>query len=653
MRGGRAVKRRVAVVGAGPTGAFLAGALGARGFEVHLFDKRSEPWGATGEGRSIALSLSPRGLAALGTIGLREAIEEVSIELVGRAFHARGGELRVLEAPRGVVRNRAVGRADLARIVCSWALAQPGVVARFGEPCLEVLRAERSVVVRDARGCVSLERFDLVLGTDGAASEVRTAIVRSPAVDFGKRVSPWGYVEVTIDRATPGLPLEPPAIHIWPRETFFMVGFPARDGSFRCTLVMRHADHERIRRAGDLAAILARELADVWGSVRAREGLSKARLAPIPVVRVGSWHDGDFMAILGDAAHATAPFMGQGVNIALEDARVLVEALDAHGLAIEPSLRDFGERRVPEGLACCDLSERAAHALLTMPSREPSPSPLAALNAEGESFSAVARRFLPGWQPRVYAEAVAQEDAVGPLVPEAILEPFEAEAGACLMRQGDVAEELLFLTSGVVRIASEGLGEVRVRAPAILGEVGWFGFAARTATAIAETPCHGGKLPYARLEAFCAASPEHAIRLVNQLGVLAVERLKDRFHPRAQYLVIVAYGDLRGALETWALSCREHLASHPIACTAEVGVILAASVNVQAARVLPSLARGGHAALQGIVQGAQALLWFRPEPLAPEIRATLEARGVPLLVDFPSASRFLARMHETDGELAP
>lgn len=644
------MKRRVAVVGAGPTGAFVAGSLAARGFEVHLFEKREDPWETVGDGRSIALSLSPRGLAALETIGLRAPVEAVSTELVGRAFHPRGGGVRVLETPAGAVRNRAVGRAQLSEIVGRWALAQRGVVPRFGEPCLEVLRSERALVSRSRSGEVTVERFDLVLGTDGAASEVRTAIVRSPSVDFGKRVSPWGYLEVTLDRSRREVPLDPPAIHIWPRESFFMVGFPARDATFRCTLVLRHGDHERFRRQGDLEAFLARELDDVWPAVRDPGRLVGSALAPIPVVRVGSWHEGGFMAILGDAAHATAPFMGQGVNIALEDARVLVACFDASGLELEPALRAFGDRRVAEGLACCDLSERAAHALLTMPDPRAAASPLAALNVAGQSYAEVARRFLPGWQPRVYAEAVAHEDGVEALVPPEILEPFEVEAGAVLTREGDAAGELLVLSSGVVRIASAGLGEVRVRAPAILGEVGWFGFAARTATATAETPCRGGKLPYARLEAFCASSPERALPLVNQLGTLAVERLKDRFHPRARYLVVVAYGELRDALEAWALSCREHLAAHPIACTAEVGAVLAASANVQPARVLPTLARGGHAALQGVVQGARALFWFRPEPLAPELGATLEARGVPLVADFEAASRFLERTHRAERE---
>ena len=39
------------------------------------------------------------------------------------------------------------------------------------------------------------------------------------------------------------------------------------------------------------------------------------------------WH-GEGVAILGDAAHPTLPFLAQGANLALEDAYVLAASLD-------------------------------------------------------------------------------------------------------------------------------------------------------------------------------------------------------------------------------------------------------------------------------------------------------------------------------------
>ena len=74
------------------------------------------------------------------------------------------------------------------------------------------------------------------------------------------------------------------------------------------------------------------------------------RLIPIPIVRCGRWDDGGFTVILGDAAHATAPFMGQGVNIALEDAARLAGHLVAFaGNDLGPALEAFSAGAIAGG----------------------------------------------------------------------------------------------------------------------------------------------------------------------------------------------------------------------------------------------------------------------------------------------------------------
>jgi salicylate hydroxylase len=69
-----------------------------------------------------------------------------------------------------------------------------------------------------------------------------------------------------------------------------------------------------------------------------------------PVARV--WHRGG-VAILGDAAHPTLPFMAQGACMALEDAWVLADALGRaetfeEGLTRYQARRETRARRVVE-----------------------------------------------------------------------------------------------------------------------------------------------------------------------------------------------------------------------------------------------------------------------------------------------------------------
>jgi 2-polyprenyl-6-methoxyphenol hydroxylase-like FAD-dependent oxidoreductase len=55
------------------------------------------------------------------------------------------------------------------------------------------------------------------------------------------------------------------------------------------------------------------------------------------------WYSGR-VVLLGDAAHATTPHLGQGAGMAIEDAVVLAEEL-SHGNSVESQLKRYMERR--------------------------------------------------------------------------------------------------------------------------------------------------------------------------------------------------------------------------------------------------------------------------------------------------------------------
>ena len=59
-------------------------------------------------------------------------------------------------------------------------------------------------------------------------------------------------------------------------------------------------------------------------------------------VRMRRWH-GDGIIVLGDAAHAMSPQLGQGVNLALADASCLADCLAKHPL--RDALANYGRRR--------------------------------------------------------------------------------------------------------------------------------------------------------------------------------------------------------------------------------------------------------------------------------------------------------------------
>lgn len=60
--------------------------------------------------------------------------------------------------------------------------------------------------------------------------------------------------------------------------------------------------------------------------------------------------------LMGDAAHASSPNIGQGMNTALADAAVLNELLDEYNDDLDAVLPVFSKERVKEGNALTDLS---------------------------------------------------------------------------------------------------------------------------------------------------------------------------------------------------------------------------------------------------------------------------------------------------------
>jgi 2-polyprenyl-6-methoxyphenol hydroxylase-like FAD-dependent oxidoreductase len=60
--------------------------------------------------------------------------------------------------------------------------------------------------------------------------------------------------------------------------------------------------------------------------------------------------------LCGDAAHACTPHITQGAAMALEDAVVLPQELEATDRPLEERLRSFGERRYPRAKFVQDVS---------------------------------------------------------------------------------------------------------------------------------------------------------------------------------------------------------------------------------------------------------------------------------------------------------
>jgi len=80
--------KKVLIVGAGLAGSYMAYAMGKKGYEVSVMEKRPDPRKTNyGSGRSINLVVSHRGWTAFAYAGIEEAIREIVVPAYGRQIH--------------------------------------------------------------------------------------------------------------------------------------------------------------------------------------------------------------------------------------------------------------------------------------------------------------------------------------------------------------------------------------------------------------------------------------------------------------------------------------------------------------------------------------------------------------------------------------
>ena len=356
--------KSITIVGAGLGGALMAVFLGRAGHRVRVYDRRPDPRRrGSGRGRSINLAISTRGLAALERVGLERALLEVAVPMRGRMVHAVDGDLTF--QPYGHQADHvihSVSRAGLNRLLVEAAEAMPNVEVRFGQRCVDV-DLENAVglfadIDTDATSSVAA---DLLIGADGAFSEVRLAMQKTDRFEYAQSYLQHGYKELTIPAAERGgFRMERNALHIWPRGGLMMIALPNVDGSFTCTCFWPldgDNSFSALATRDEVRAYFSKMFPDAVPLMPAlEEDFLLNAVGSLVTVRCAPWRFKDRVALLGDAAHAVVPFYGQGANAAFEDCLVLDECLREFSGDIAEALDTYERRRKRHADALADLA---------------------------------------------------------------------------------------------------------------------------------------------------------------------------------------------------------------------------------------------------------------------------------------------------------
>ena len=297
------------MIGAGIGGLTTAAALANDHHDVVVYEQRSEP-AAVGAG----LTLFGNSFSALDAVGLGDRVRAVSSDAVA---HLRAGQRQpsgewLVSMPSAMVPSiRSLHRSALHRALVD---ALPDGALQLGRRAEVAVDGSPTVTVDD-----EAERFDLVVAADGLRSESRKRI----GADHGVR-----YAGYTAWRGVTRTPFSvDEAGETWGRgQIFGIVPLPDDQVYWFATesgpAGGSEADEKQavVKRFGDWHSPIPDCLDATPADAVLRHDIYDLATLPASFVHGRT-------ALLGDAAHAMTPNLGQGAGQAIEDAATLAMLL--------------------------------------------------------------------------------------------------------------------------------------------------------------------------------------------------------------------------------------------------------------------------------------------------------------------------------------
>ena len=392
------MKKEVTIVGAGLVGSLCSLFMTNRGYNVSVFERRNDLRSEIiSAGKSINLALSTRGWTALKEAGVESEVKKIAIPVYKRVMHDIKGNLT--DQPYG---NEGQCIFSVSRVLMNLLMMNlaenNGANLFFNEKCIDVDFNSAQVKFENTLTKTHTNvKSDFIIGADGAFSKVREQMVKKYNHQYNYNEIDHDYKELLIPAGKNGSYLiEKNALHIWPRGEFMLMALANLDGSFTCTLFAPKKGEnsfENLNNKIDVENYFYKLFPDFFELVpNLYEQWKNNPTSNLGIIRTYPWNVDDKGLLIGDSAHATVPFYGQGMNCGFEDCRILDNLLTQNERDIKKCFEDFSKMRKPNGDGVQDLS---MHNFIVMRDRTADPKFLLQKKIEKKFSNLYPKKWTP------------------------------------------------------------------------------------------------------------------------------------------------------------------------------------------------------------------------------------------------------------------
>jgi 2-polyprenyl-6-methoxyphenol hydroxylase-like FAD-dependent oxidoreductase len=330
-------KKSFAIVGAGIGGLTLAIALHRKGLNVNVFENAPaiKPLGA-------GLTLAGNAVKALMEIGIGDSVlREGKVMKTILIKNAKGTTLASTNAEKltqkyKTINNFAIHRGDLHRVLLK---EFPSANITLDKGCVDIRKNNSEMVLTFSDGTQA--SADYVIACDGIHSVIRKKYLPKSTTRYA------GYTcwRAVIDHIPPSVNLEE-TVEYWGHGSRFGI-VPLTNNRLYWFACLNAPQGNHIMRKFSIDDLLVHfgtyetPVVDILKGTRNEQLIWGDILDIAPIKRFVF----DNVVLLGDAAHATTPNLGQGACMAIEDAAVLSNCLEDYD-SVEEAFRQFERKRI-------------------------------------------------------------------------------------------------------------------------------------------------------------------------------------------------------------------------------------------------------------------------------------------------------------------